>query len=83
MQPAALIPAFISCWAIAVLGGFFAVAGLSNLRRHHLASQPSVAQRGHFPLQRQLFLVWDTFLLLLGGLLMAAGMVILYTLVYG
>jgi hypothetical protein len=83
LQPAVLIPAFISCWSIAVLGGFFAVVGIGNLRRHHLASEPPVARRGHFPLQRQLFLMWDAFLVMLGGLLMAAGMIILYTLVYG
>ncbi len=83
MQPAAFVLAFISCWSIAVLGGFFAVLGLGNMRRHHLASHPVVTRRGHFPLQRQLFMVWDVALVLLGGALMVAGMVILYTLVFG
>ena len=83
MQPAAFILAFIACWSIAVLGGYLAVAGLVNLRRHALAGLPPAARRAHFPLQRQLFVLCDVFLLLLGGLLMAAGMVILYTLVYG
>lgn len=83
MQPGALIPAFIQGWLIAVLGGYLAVVGLGNLRRRHAASQPTVAGRGHFPLQRQLFLMRDVFLLLLGVLMMPAGMVIFYTLVYG
>ncbi len=83
MQLAAFILAFVSCWSIAVLGGFLAVLGLGNIRRHHFASQPAVARHGHFPLQQQLFLMWDVVLVLSGGLLMAAGMVIFYTLVYG
>lgn len=83
MHPAALILAFISCWSIAVVGGYLAVVGLGNLRRHNLASQPPAARRAYLPLQRQLFVFWDVFLLLLGGLLMATGMVILYMLVYG
>ena len=32
---------------------------------------------------RQLFAFWDVLLLLLGGLMMATGMIIFYTLVYG
>ncbi len=83
MQSGAFILAFIECWLIAVLGGYLVVVGLGNLRRHHLASQLPVARRGHFPLLRQLFLMRDVVLLLLGALLMPAGMVIFYTLVYG
>lgn len=83
MQPGSLIPAFIQGWLIAVLGGYLAIVGLGNLRRHYAASQPAIARRGHFFLRRQLFLMRDIFLLLLGVLLMPAGMVVFYTLVYG
>lgn len=83
MQPAAFILAFIACWSIAVLGGYLAVAGLGNLHRHAFVGLPAAARRAYFPLQRQLFVLWDVFLLLLGGLLMVAGMVIFYTLVFG
>ena len=83
MQPIAFIIAFIACWSIAVLGGYLSVAGLGNLHRHVLVGLPAAARRAHFPLQRQLFVLWDVFLLLLGGLLMVAGMVIFYTLVFG
>ncbi len=83
MQPAAFILAFIACWSIAVLGGYLAVVGLGNLHRHVLVGLPAAAHRAYFPLQRQLFVLCDVFLLLLGGLLMVAGMVIYYTLMYG
>ncbi len=83
MNPAALIVAYVSSWSIAVVGGYLAVVGLTNLRRHTLASQPPAARPAYLPQRRQLFVFWDIFLLLLGGLLMATGMVILYTLVYG
>lgn len=86
MQPGAFILAFISCWLIAVLGGYLAVVGLSNVRRYRVASQPSHphAERRHDPLlQRGLLVFWDAFLLMVGGLLMVSGMVFLYLLVYG
>lgn len=83
MSPAALILAFVSCWSIAVVGGYLAVIGLGNVRRHLLVSQPPAARRVDLPLQRRLFLLWDVFLLLLGSLLMVMGMVFLYTVVYG
>jgi hypothetical protein len=83
LQPAAFIIAFIACWSIAVLGGYLAVAGLGNLHRHVLVGLSPAARHAHFPLQRPLFVIWDLFLLLLGGLLMTAGMVIFYTLTYG
>lgn len=83
MNPAALILAFISCWSIAVVGGYLAVTGLGNVRRHSLSSQPPAARRAHLLLQRRLFVFWDVFLLLLGSLLMVMGMVFLYMMVYG
>jgi len=83
LSPAALILAFISCWSIAVVGGYLAVAGLGNVRRHSLASQPRAARRARPLVHRHLFLFWDVFLLLLGSLLMVMGMVFLYMLVYG
>jgi len=83
LSPAAVILAFISCWSIAVVGGYLAVVGLGNLRRHGLASEPPAARRVQLIMQRQLYVFWDVFLLLLGGLMMATGMLIFYTLVYG
>lgn len=74
--------AFIGCWSIAVVGGYLAVVGLGNV--HHSFTNQAPANRHAHPLmQRGLLVFWDAFLLLLGGLLMVAGMVLLYLLVYG
>lgn len=83
MSPAVLILAFVSCWSIAVVGGYLALVGLGNLRRHHLVSEPPMARRAHILLRRPLFVFWDVLLLLLGSLQMAVGMVFFYMLFYG
>jgi hypothetical protein len=82
LSPAVLILAFVSCWSIAVVGGYLALVGVSNLRHEHLVSQPPVARRAHILLQRPLFVLWGVLLLLLGGLQMTVGMVFFYTLFY-
>ncbi len=76
----------MGCWLIAVAGGYLAVVGLSNVRRDRLASETAHPQstRRSDPLpQRGILVVWDAFLLLLGGTLMISGMVFFYLLVYG
>lgn len=80
------LAAFVGCWLIAVVGGYLAVVGLSNVSSHRLASHPihpHAVRRPDPLLHRGLLVVWDAFLLLLGGLLMVMGMVLFYLLVYG
>ncbi len=86
MSPPLFILSFMGCWLVAVAGGYLAVVGLSNVRRDRLASQtahPDSTRRSDPLPQRGLLVVWDAFLLLLGGLLMVFGMVFFYLLVYG
>lgn len=82
MSPLDFILTFILCWSIAVSGGYLVVVGLSDVRRHGLASQPPTTRRAVLLLQRGMSAFWRAFLLLLGSVLMVLGMVLLYLLAY-
>lgn len=84
MNSAAFIASYFSCWSIMAVGAYLMVSGLADLvRRHNMVGEPP-APRGVLVLGRRvLFELWDISLLLLGVLMAASGMLLLYTEAFG
>lgn len=84
MSSAAFIVSYFSCWSVMAVGAYLMVSGMADLVRRPSPVDGASAPRRALALgRRALFGFWDTFLLLLGAVMAASGMLLLYDEVFG
>lgn len=84
METARFIMSYLSCWSVMLAGAYLAVSGMAGLVRRLSPEGEAGASRGVFASGRRvLFGLRDLFLLLLGAVVAASAMLLLYDQAFG